>query len=428
VPEAHSKWSASGFKKIMLCPGSKVLEVNRPDRSSIYAAEGTAAHELLEMVLTKDVPAAGYLGRIITVEEADATYEIEVDDDMVGYIQGVADRVKAYLGDDGVLFVEQRLCYADYIGVDRDAGWGTGDVVIAKGDTIIVIDLKYGRGQWVDVVENPQLSLYGLGALDKFNGLAGDFANIKLVIDQPRISEKPSEWDTTVEALEAWGRSTARSAVNTVKSAEMLHAKELNTWNETFLRPGEDQCRFCKAKATCPALRADVSQAVFGSEPASPEEFAEAVPLSVGDAGPSADIGWIAACLNKVDLIEDWCKAIRAEADHRLLNGHAVPGYKVVAGKRGARQWVDKAKAEEALKAMRLKVEDMYDFKLISPTTADKLAKAGTIGPRQWPRLLELITQSDGKPHVAPDSDPRPALDLQPVDNDFGDESNNDLA
>lgn len=425
MPEAHSKWSASGFKKIMLCPGSKVLEVGRPDRSSIYAAGGTAAHELLEMVLTKDTPASGYLGRIITVEEADATYEIEVDDDMVGYIQGVADRVKAYQGDDGVLFVEQRLCYADYIGVDRESGWGTGDVVIAKGNRIIVIDLKYGRGQWVDVVMNPQLSLYGLGALDKFNGLAGDFTEVLLVIDQPRISEKPSEWETTVEALEAWGRSTARSAVNTVKSAEMLHAKELNTWSETFLRPGEDQCRFCKAKATCPALRSEVIKTALDCAPATPDEFAE---ISTAPDDKNMDADWLAVCLNKVDLIEDWCKAIRAEADHRLLNGHAVPGFKVVAGKRGNRQWVDKAQAEETLKAMRLKVEDMYDFKLISPTTADKLAKAGTIGPRQWPKLLELITQSEGKPHVAPVSDPRPALDLQPVDNDFGDESNADLA
>lgn len=428
MPEAHSKWSASGFKKIMLCPGSKVLEVGRPDRSSIYAAEGTAAHELLEMVLTKDTPASGYLGRIITVEEADATYEIEVDDDMVGYIQGVADRVKAYQGDDGVLFVEQRLCYADYIGVDRESGWGTGDVVIAKGNRIIVIDLKYGRGQWVDVVENPQLSLYGLGALDKFNGLAGDFTEVLLVIDQPRISEKPSEWETTVEALEAWGRSTARSVVNTCKNAEEMSRDfdGRHKWHETFLRPGEEQCRFCKAKATCPALREEVKETVFGADDAcTPEEFDE-VKAHVQPKAFADD--WLAVCLNKVDLIEDWCKAIRAEADHRLLNGHAVPGYKVVAGKRGPRQWVDKAQAEETLKAMRLKVEDMYDFKLISPTTADKLAKAGTIGPRQWPKLLELITQSEGKPHVAPVSDPRPALDLQPVDNDFGDESNADLA
>lgn len=422
MPEAHSKWSASGFKKIMLCPGSKVLEVGRPDNTTIYAAEGTAAHELLEMVLTGETPAAGYVGRII---KADG-FDIEVDEEMAEYIQGVADRVKDYQGDDGVLFVEQQLYYADYIDVDREEGWGTGDVVIARGDEIIVIDLKYGKGTWVDVKENPQLMLYGLGALDKFNGIAGDFTRVRLVIDQPRISEKPSEWDTTVEALEAWGRSTARSVVNTCKSAEMLHAKELNTWEETFLRPGEEQCKFCKAKAVCSSLRESVKETIFGADDAcTPEEFDE-VTAHVQPKAFADD--WLAVCLNKVDLIEDWCKALRAEADHRLLNGGTVPGYKVVAGKKGHRAWSDANAVEELFKSMRLKTEEMYSLKLITPTAAEKLAKAKTIGPRQWPKLQALITQADGKPHVAPVSDPRPALDLKPVTDDFVVESLNDLA
>lgn len=422
MPEAHSKWSASGFKKIMLCPGSKVLEVGRPDNTTIYAAEGTAAHELLEMVLTGETPAAGYVGRII---KADG-FDIEVDEEMAEYIQGVADRVKDYQGDDGVLFVEQQLYYADYIDVPREEGWGTGDVVIARGDEIIVIDLKYGKGTWVDVKENPQLMLYGLGALDKFNGIAGDFTRVRLVIDQPRISEKPSEWDTTVEALEAWGRSTARSVVNTCKSAEMLHAKELNTWEETFLRPGEEQCKFCKAKAVCSALRESVKETIFGADDAcTPEEFDE-VTAHVQPKAFADD--WLAVCLNKVDLIEDWCKALRAEADHRLLNGGSVPGYKVVAGKKGHRAWSDANAVEELFKSMRLKTEEMYSLKLITPTAAEKLAKAKTIGPRQWPKLQALITQADGKPHVAPVSDPRPALDLKPVTDDFVVESLDDLA
>jgi hypothetical protein len=70
---------------------------------------------------------------------------------------------------------------------------------------------------------------------------------------------------------------------------------------------------------------------------------------------------------------------------------------------------------------MRLKEAEMYDFKLISPTTAEKLAKAGTIGPRQWPKVLEKITQSEGKPHVAPLTDSRPALVVTPVVDDFTD-------
>lgn len=421
MTEAHSKWSASNFKKMMLCPGSKVLEVGQANTTSIYAAEGTAAHQLLEWVLTGETPAAGYIGRILDVD----SFEIEVTAEMAEYIQGVADRVRDVQGEDGVLFVEQKLHYAAYLNVPEDEGWGTGDVVIARGDELIVIDLKYGRGKLVDVKQNPQLMLYGLGALAKFNGLAGDFERVRLIIEQPRVNEKPSEWDCTVEELEAWGNSTARSAVVTVLNAERLREMELNVWEETFLRPGEEQCQFCRAKATCPALRNEVATTVSSSEPATPDEFAELEPVKP-DADDSPD--WIAACLTRVDLIEDWCKAIRAEAERRLLEGKEVPGYKVVTGKRGNRAWGNAKEAEETMKSMRLKLEEMYDLKLISPTTAEKLAKAGAIGPRQWPKLQALITQADGKPHVAPVSDPRPALEMKPVTDDFVVESLNDLA
>jgi hypothetical protein len=39
----------------------------------------------------------------------------------------------------------------------------------------------------------------------------------------------------------------------------------------------------------------------------------------------------IALALSAVDLIEDWCSAIRAEAERRLHQGVPVTGYKLVA-------------------------------------------------------------------------------------------------
>ena len=110
---------------------------------------------------------------------------------------------------------------------------------------------------------------------------------------------------------------------------------------------------------------------------------------------------------------------MRAEVERRLLAGDAVPGFKVVQGKRGNRAWGNAAEAEEMLKGMRLKVEEMYDLKLISPTSAEKLVKAEVIGPRQWTKVKALITQSDGKPSVAPVSDPRAALVLAAAVDDF---------
>lgn len=423
MTSAHSTWSASGFEQKMLCPGSHVLQQGKPRRSSQYAAEGTAAHQVLTWALQESRPAAAYIGRVI---EADG-FTFTVDEDMAGHVQVCIDYVTDAAGDEGVIFADIRVNYSQYLDTPELEAWGTADVIIARGDELIVIDLKYGMGVEVSAERNPQMSLYALGALQAYQGLVADFERVRMVISQPRIKKAASEFDISVEELETWGRSTARSAVNTCRNAMAVDRTQVTSevsWDQVYLRPGEKQCKFCSAKAECPALRAEVHAYALGSghaTPATPDEFAECDPVPVHEAIGTVDDGpqWLAACLSKVDLIEDWCKAIRAETERRLLAGESVPGYKLVPGKKGARQWVDAKVAEETLKSMRVKLEDMYDLKLISPTTADKLAKAGTIGPRQWPRVQALFVQSQGKPHVAPVDDPRPALEIKPVVDDF---------
>lgn len=433
---AHSYWSASKFESLMLCPGKIVLEDGAPDNTNAYAAEGTAAHQVLTWALQEDRPASAYIGRLVHLDSrgkpcawaASAEYTFEVDQDMAEHVQTCIDYCLDLKGDDGVLFADIRVNYSTYLDVAEDTAWGTADVIIARGDELIVVDFKYGRGVEVDAEKNPQMSLYGLGALQAYQGLVADFTRVRMTISQPRVKAAPSEWDCSVDELEAWGRSTARSAVNTCITAAEMHPEgsPKYDWQELFLRPAEKACKFCKAKATCPALRNAVAATVSLSVPSTPDEFEDLTPRVSAVSKDQAN--WLAVCLEKVDLIEDWCKAVRAEAERRLLAGEKVPGFKVVAGKKGARQWRDAKEAEETLKTMRVKLEDMYDFKLISPTSAEKLAKAGTIGPRQWPKLQGLITQNDGKPHVAPDSDSRPALVVTPVVEDFSDVTADDLA
>lgn len=427
----HSIWSASGFEQRILCPGSHVLQKGMPNSSSKYAAEGTVAHLVLTWALQEEKPASAYIGRTETVDG----FTFTVDDDMARHVQTTIDYVYDLKGDDGVVFADIRVNYSSYLDVPSSDAWGTADVIVVRGTEIIVIDLKYGMGVEVSAgyddrggVErggqvvsthcfrrpNPQMGLYALGALQEYNGLVADFENVRMAISQPRIKAAPSEYDLPVAELEAWGRTTARSAVNSCRNAE-AHGDTGQDFQDTYVHPGEKQCKFCKAKATCPALRNEVAQTVSVGL-CTADEFAD---LTVVAPNSGDEAALIAACLSKVDLIEDWCKAIRAEADRRLLAGEVVPGFKVVQGKRGARQWADPKAAEETLKTMRVKIEDMYDLKLISPTSAEKLHKAGTIGPRQWPKLKDMIVQSEGKPHVAPADDPRPALEIKPVVDDF---------
>jgi Protein of unknown function (DUF2800) len=424
----HSEWSPSGFKQVMLCPGSKVMQAGAPRTTSEYAAEGTAAHMLLTECLNSGNPALHYLGQDYVADG----FAFTVDEDTARHVQVTLDYVDDLVSQGGVLLVDRRVHFGGYIDQPDEISFGTLDVAVILGAELISIDFKYGRGVEVsagcsltdqhggvvDVRPNPQLALYGLGILAEVKDIA-DIERVRLVISQPRINTKPSEYDLPVEKLEAWGYGAARAAVNTARIAADTDDLPAEEWSATFLSPGEEQCRFCKAKATCPALRDEVAETVLAGA-ASLDEFVSAIPQPALEFFPGRDSEWLSACLVKVDLIEDWCKAVRAEVERRLLAGEAVPGYKVVQGKMGNRSWADPKQAEDFLrKTLRLTIEQVYDLSLISPTSAEKLHKAGTIGPRQWPKVEQLITRKQGKPHVAPLSDPRPPLVITPVIDEF---------
>lgn len=424
----HSQWGASKFERIMLCPGSVVAQAGGGRGVSVYAAEGTAAHQVLTWALREERPATEYLGRVI---EADG-FTFTVDEDMAGHVQVCVDYVLAARGDDGVVLVDQRVEYSGLLGLDPGRAWGTLDVAVLRAmpdgaQELVVLDFKYGRGVEVVAEDNPQLMLYALGAFEDLAFLLDDVEKVRLVISQPRLTPKPTEWETTKTALRAWAKEHGRKAVETAQLALLEHGEiPAQAWAKAYLKPGEKQCTFCTAKATCPSLRDAVALTVGASEPASPDEFLSDIQPASPGGYEACD--WVAAALSKVDLIEGWCRAVRAEAERRLLAGETVPGFKLVKGKRGPRQWGDPAAVEKYLsETARLPDRVVYDLKLKSPTSLERLAKEGTIGPRQWKKLADYITQSDGSIHVAPEADPRPAIDTCPVVEDFTTEAG-DLA
>lgn len=416
---AHAKFSPSGAHRWMACPGSLVLEAAIPDTSSDFADEGTAAHFLGSECLEQIIDADQFAGRTILVDRKGGTDWLQegwsagngaktflVDAEMIGHVQTYIDAVRQF-AEGHELLVEQRVEFSDHVGVPEQ--FGTSDAVILAGDEIQVHDLKYGRGVKVDAEDNPQLMLYALGALNEF-GMVGDFRRVRMVIHQPRL-DHVSEWDCTVdELLEFAERAKARAE----------HAQNCFTLGldeEEDLVPGDKQCRFCKAKATCPKLTQHVLDTVANdfvdtTQPVMPQ-------LGLAADQIEADNDKLGYLLASVDLIEGWCKAIRGKAESELLAGRAVPGFKLVEGRRGARKWANEAEAEATLKSMRVKHEQMYDYSLISPTTAEKLAKQEVIGKRQWPKLQGLITQANGKPSVAPESDKRAALVITAVEEEF---------
>jgi hypothetical protein len=384
---AHAKLSPSGAHRWMRCPGSVALEAPFPDNSNRFSAEGTLAHTLASEHL--DGSGLHPYHRIGEVHEVDG-FSFTVTKEMAAFVIDYIRLVWEY-AEGGMLLVEKRVDFSSVIDVPNS--FGTSDAIIVKGDELIVVDLKYGMGVRVDATENEQLQLYALGALNDF-GILADFTMVTMVIHQPRLNHV-SEWTVPVEQLREFGEDARLAAV------------EVLDHEAPRLEAGEKQCRFCKAKAVCPALNDSVSLATAGV--ATVADFAEFLPTLVEDE--------LSTAMSKVELVEQWCKGIRAEVERRLLAGTSVEGYKLVAGRKGNRAWADAAEAERILKkSFRLRDDDMYEQVLISPTAAEKLLKDT---PKRWARVQDLIQRGEGKPSVAPVTDKRPALAIASVADEF---------
>ena len=371
--DLHHELGPSAAARWMRCTASVALSRNFEDKGSEYADEGTLAHSIAADVLRKVMSTPPFdwtRHRDVSKHPAIKDLGAHNVEPLQRYVDYVLERATE-AGPNALVMVENRLSLNDWI----PGGFGTGDTIIyhAKRKALVVIDLKFGEGVMVFATErdgeeqqiNPQLALYGLGAYALTDFL--DVEEVEVVIHQPR-REHVSAALVSTEDLMAFGLRV-RAAV-----LEIEHSPQF--------RPSEKACQWCKVKAGCKA-RADWALELFGQEVAL---------MSAGE---------IAAALARVDAIKAWCADIEEFAMKRIEEDPAaIPGWKRVHG-RGQRTWNHLAPniLEQQLG------DKAWDKKLIGITAAEKLL--GTEAKRLMP---SITVKSEGKPTLAPDSDPRPAL------------------
>ena len=368
----HAKLSPSSAHRWLHCPGSVKAEQGLPDSSSDAAREGSAAHELAELVLANGGNAFDWIGKPLIEWNA-----FTVDDEMASNVQEYVDYVKSLGGEQAY---EVGVSYEKWV----EGGQGTSDAIVLNGDTLYVVDLKYGKGVQVFAEGNEQAQLYALGALDEYS--FADIKKVVVVIVQPRL-DHIDEWETTPEQLYKFGEFASQQA-------------ELCEQEDAPRVPGEKQCHWCKARAICPAQKTYTENAMLAHF----DDLGDAPsPNKLTDAQ-------LRVALESKKLITGWLDAVEKLIVERLNAGEDFEGFKLVAG-RSLRQW---GSEEAAAKTLEAEVgEQAYSKKLLSPAQAEKL-----LGKSKKDVLEALIVKPEGKPTLAPATDKRPAVNVSLSDFD----------
>lgn len=358
---AHALLSASSAHRWLNCPPSAVAAEAYPQQDTDYTREGTTAHEVAEHVARGGNP---------NLEEL-RDWMPDVNQEMIECAKGYADYIQEQIQEpDALVMLEQRVDFSPWV----PDGYGTGDCIIIQGDTMDVIDYKYGKGVAVSAVDNPQEMCYGLGALNEY-GFAYEIERVRLHIYQPRINNV-SVHEMTVAELLAWGESIKPVAEQAAKGKGKYSA---GAW-----------CKFCPHAGRCRTLTKVCS------------EYVETHGLKV--RVPVLAAHEVAEVLAMEPLVTLWLKRVKDQALSTLLSGEQIPGYKVVEGKPGNRKWSDELLVLAVLEEAGYSREDVTETKLLSPAGMDK-----ALGKKKATELLEgMVTRSAGAPVIAPESDKRP--------------------
>lgn len=411
---SHARLSPSDSKRWAHCTASISATEHIPKDNSVYASEGTEAHDWAEKVLVgtvklKDVPS-----------------------DFRPHIKSYVDHCLGLVPEGVTPYIEAKVpLFYD------PKSTGTCDFAVVTEDRVWIRDYKHGAGVLVNAVNNEQLAIYALSFIvDLENDGLFDFdpstiVDIGIVQPRHREGDEVRIWEVTLSDLRDFCRDIEYAAI------------QIQTGRGLKFDPSEETCRWCpKAwKVKCPARVKALAEA-FEIQDIDGMDFLAALPdLSKVDAKKEVqeriEIRTEAAVVEVIEPITSLpeyrelsdaqlakifkaTKAIKGFLDdvsevieERVTRGDNFGGrFKMVMGREGNRAWIDEEAADKFLKNQKLKEDERYDFKLKSPTKAEELLKDKLNSTTRTKNLFDaLITRAAAKPVVALADDKRPAID-----------------
>ena len=370
---AHALLSASSAHRWLVCTAAPKLEETFPDTTSEYAREGTLAHEICELKLAKYVTAMakGTYTKKLNALKKQELYQPEMLETSEAYMDYIKSVALSYPTAPAIA-IERRVNFSDY----APEGFGTADCLLLAGSVLHVIDYKHGKGVAVDATNNPQMMLYALGAVHDY-AMLYRFEAVKMTIVQPRVGNI-SEFELSTDTLLHWGEAVVKP-----KAQEALS-------DAGQFVPGE-HCRFCRAKYACKAR--SEHYAAF-AEPARARADPRLLTLEE-----------LSAFLHDAELLKKWAEDLKKYALAECLEGHAVPGWKAVAG-RGSRSFKDTDAAFKKLIENGIEESVLYERTPLSLAQAEQ-----AIGKKIFGELVgDMVVKNPGAPTLVPESDKRPAV------------------
>ena len=377
----HAVLSASSSHRWLNCPPSVRLEEQFEKTTSVYAEEGTLAHEIGEIKLRKEldqIKQKEYVDKLSKAINSDL-YSKDMTDYVDTYVDTCLEKfneAKATTAD-AIAIIEQKLDFSKWV----PDGFGTGDFVVIADGTMEICDLKYGKGVAVSAVGNPQMRLYALGAITEFEFLY-DIQKVKMTIIQPRLDSISTD-EITVEELLTWANEYVKPRA------------ELAIKGEGDFCAGE-HCKFCRAKAVCRA-RADKNLELAKYEFSNPNILNN---LEIADI------------LGKVDELTSWATDVKEYALNKALDGEEFEGFKVVEG-RSNRRYTDIDEIVQVLRENNFNDPEIFKpSELITLTNMEKL-----VGKKKLNELIgDFIEKPPGKPTLVPITDKRPVFNTAKED------------